>query len=317
MRILFAGTPEFAAEHLRFILDHYLPSHQGDEIIGVYTQPDRPAGRGKKLVSSAVKQLAELRNIPVYQPLSLRNDTAQQELTQLKPDILIVVAYGLILPKIILGVPQYGCINVHASLLPRWRGAAPIQRSIEAGDSEAGVTIMQMDEGLDTGDMLLKVSCAIENNDTAASLHDKLLALGCPALGAVLEQIKKHQLKPEKQNNTHSCYATKITKAEAKIDWSLPASVLERKVRAFNPFPIAFFELAGNAVRVWQAKSDAGITSALPGTILACGKEGIHVATGEKILVLQQLQLPGKKPLPTSDVLNGYSEWFSAGKILQ
>jgi methionyl-tRNA formyltransferase len=316
MRILFAGTPEFAAEHLRFLLDCYLPEHPDDRIVGVYTQPDRPSGRGKKLNSSPVKQLAEAHHLPVYQPVSFRNDPVQQEFIQLKADIMIVVAYGLILPKIILGAPQYGCINVHASLLPRWRGAAPIQRSIEAGDTETGVTIMQMNEGLDTGDILLKSSCSIENSDTTASLHTRLLALGGPALGTVLQQIKTHHLKPEKQNNTHSCYAPKITKIEAKINWSAPASVIERKVRAFNPFPISFFEVNDSPVRVWKVRALTEPTTAQPGTILSCSKEGIQVATGEKILLLQQLQLSGKKPMAVSDVLNGYSEWFSVGKVL-
>lgn len=316
MRILFAGTPDFAAEHLRFLLDHYLPAHPEDSMVAVYTQPDRPSGRGKKLTSSPVKQLAEARGLPVYQPISLRIDSTQQEFMQLKADIMIVVAYGLILPMAILSAPQYGCINVHASLLPRWRGAAPIQRAIEAGDTETGITIMQMNEGLDTGDILLKSSCPIESDDTAASLHNKLLTLGSQALNTVLQQIKIHQLKPEIQNSAYSCYAPKITKIEAKIDWSMPATIIERKIRAFNPFPISFFELNNNQVRVWQSRVLAEASSAQPGTILSCSKEGIRVATGGEILLLEQLQLPGKKILPVVDVLNGYADWFSVGKVL-
>jgi len=311
MRIVFAGTPEFAAEHLRFLINE-----KKYEVIGVYTQPDRPAGRGKNLTSSPVKRLAQTHALTVYQPETLRDANAQQVLANLKPDLMIVVAYGLILPKAVLSIPRYGCINVHASLLPRWRGAAPIQRAIEAGDTETGITVMQMDEGLDTGDMLLKSVCTIASDETTASLHEKLLVLGGPALGEVLQQIANNKLKPEKQNNKESCYAPKITKAEAKIDWTLPAEILERKIRAFNPFPISFFEVNNNMVRVWKGKFLNESTTAKPGTILSSAKEGIKVATSEKILLLEQLQLPGKKSLPVSDVLNGYAEWFSAGTIL-
>ena len=316
MRILFAGTPEFAAAHLRFLLDHYLPAHPDDTIVGVYTQPDRPSGRGKKLTASPVKLLAESCGLPVYQPLSLRNDEAQQAFVELGADIMIVVAYGLILPATILQAPRFGCINVHASLLPRWRGAAPIQRCLEAGDTETGVTIMQMDEGLDTGDMLLKCSCPIAHDETAASLHDKLLALGAPALGTVLAQIKSRQLTPEKQDNTHSSYASKISKTEAKINWSESAVVIARKIRAFNPFPISFFELDGEAVRIWQAQALTEASAATPGTILSCSKEGIRVASGEKILLLQQLQLSGKKPMSVAELLNGHADHFAIGKVL-
>jgi methionyl-tRNA formyltransferase len=316
MRILFAGTPEFAAEHLHFLLDNYLPNHNANNIIGVYTQPDRPAGRGRKLAGSPVKLLASAYKIPVFQPENLRDEASQQELINLNADLLIVVAYGLILPKIILDAPQYGCINIHASLLPRWRGAAPIQRAIEAGDTETGITIMQMDEGLDTGDMLLKVSCSIKNDDTASLLHDRLITIGCSAISTVLQQLETRKLTPEKQNHTQSCYAAKITKAEAKIDWTLPANIIERKIRAFNPFPIAFFELDGNTIRVWEATIINENTSATPGTILSLSKEGIAVATQTKILLLKQLQLPGKKPLHANEILNGHADWFPIGKII-
>lgn len=316
MRILFAGTPEFAAGHLRFLLDHYLPGQPDDHIVGIYTQPDRPSGRGKKLTASPVKQLAESRGLPVYQPLSLRDNAVQQTFAELNADIMIVVAYGLILPVAILQAPRFGCINVHASLLPRWRGAAPIQRCIEAGDTETGVTIMQMDKGLDTGDMLLKHTCPIASDETAASLHDKLLTLGAPALGTVLAQIKNRQLSPEKQDDTLSCYAAKINKAEAKINWSESAVLIARKIRAFNPFPISFFELNTESVRIWQARALNDTSTASPGTVLSCSREGIRVACGEKILLLQQLQLSGKKSLSVAELLNGHADHFVIGKVL-
>jgi methionyl-tRNA formyltransferase len=311
MRVVFAGTPGFAEEHLRFLLDH--TSH---EVIAVYTQPDRPAGRGKKITASPVKQLAEAHGLLVHQPSTLRDANAQQALINLNPDLMIVVAYGLILPKNILAIPRHGCINVHASLLPRWRGAAPIQRAIEAGDIETGVTIMQMDEGLDTGDSLLSISCAIEDIDTAATLHDKLSVLGCSALNEVLQQINNHELQPKKQDNARASYAQKISKVEAKIDWTLPATVLEKKIRAFNPHPVAFFEIDSDPVRIWGAACLNENTSQLPGTILSLSKEGIRIATGNKILLLEKLQLPGKKLMSVGDVLNGHAHHFSAGKIL-
>ena len=283
MRIVFAGTPEFAAAHLRFLIDKQY------QIVGVYTQPDRPAGRGKKLTASPVRQLAVAHALPVYQPETLRDENAQRELAELKPDLMIVVAYGLILPKAVLAIPRHGCINVHASLLPRWRGAAPIQRAIEAGDTESGITIMQMDEGLDTGSILLKKVCVLTPGETTASLQEKLVACGGPALGEVLQQIENNKLKPEKQNNEQSSYAKKISKAEAKMDWTLPAKVLEQKIRAFNPFPISFFEINHNIVRVWKAACMDENTSAKPGSILSISKAGIKVATGEKVLLLQQL----------------------------
>ncbi len=273
LRIIFAGTPDFAASHLQGLLD--AGEH---DIIAVYTQPDRPAGRGKKLKPSPVKALAEQQQLPVFQPASLRNEEAQQQLAELHADLMVVVAYGLLLPPPVLAVPRLGCINVHASLLPRWRGAAPIQRAIEAGDTDSGVTIMQMDIGLDTGDMLLKSRCAITAEDTAASLHDKLAELGVPALDNALRSLAAGEALPQKQDDALTCYADKISKAEALINWREPAELISRKIRAFNPFPIAFTLLNGERIKVWQATvlNDDG----QPGVISAADKNGIVVGCG-------------------------------------
>jgi methionyl-tRNA formyltransferase len=311
MRILFAGTPEFAAGHLRYLLE------QGfHEIVAVFTQPDRPAGRGKKMTASPVKELALSHHLPIYQPRSLRDNTVQEQIAQLTPDVIIVVAYGLILPENILTIPRFGCLNVHASLLPRWRGAAPIQRAIEAGDKQTGITIMQMDAGLDTGDMLLKVPCSIDTQDTAASLHDKLMALGCPALLTVLQNIDNGNVQWEKQNGRDACYAAKITKTEARLNWKLPAPTLQQKIRAFNAFPVAYFECDGLSIRVWEATVLNETSTKTPGTIVNCSHHGIDISTGAHILRLKQLQLPGKKILTAQELLNGYGNIFSIGKIL-
>jgi methionyl-tRNA formyltransferase len=311
LRVIFAGTPEFAAVHLRYLLDHHCC-----EIVAVFTQPDRPAGRGKKLTASPVKEVALAHQLPVCQPSSLRDKSAQEHICQLSADLMIVVAYGLILPGVVLETPRLGCINVHASLLPRWRGAAPIQRAIEAGDTETGITIMQMDEGLDTGDILLASRCSIEATDTGASLQGKLLALGGPALESALGCIANHALAPCKQDDSKSNYASKITKAEARLDWGLPADVLERKIRAFNPFPVAYFGTGENSTRIWQAQVVNQPSPAAPGTVLHSGKEGIRVATGKNQLLLQQLQQPGKKVMSAQDVLNGHASHFTVGSLL-
>lgn len=312
MRIVFAGTPEFAALHLQALLDDN--SH---EIVAVYTQPDRPAGRGKKLKSSPVKALAENHGLTIYQPLSLKDSEQQQILAQLNADIMVVVAYGLLLPPAILGTPKYGCINVHASLLPRWRGAAPIQRAIEAGDTESGITIMQMDVGLDTGDMLHTAHCSIEKIDTGGSLHDKLATIGPPALLATLQQVTQGAATPEKQNDALSNYAPKITKAEALIDWSQPAEALGRKVRAFNPFPVTYTTLNNERVRIWQAKLiTTDSKSKCPGTICKSDSQGIQVATGQGSLLITEIQLPGKKRLPVLEVLKSRADLFTPGTVL-
>lgn len=313
MRIVFAGTPEFAALHLQALLDDSSGNHK---IVAVYTQPDRPAGRGKKLTPSPVKALAEHRELPVYQPLSLKDSEQQQILADLNADIMVVVAYGLLLPPAILDTPKHGCINVHASLLPRWRGAAPIQRAIEAGDTETGVTVMQMDAGLDTGGMLYTSHCTIEKSDTGGSLHDKLAVIGPPALLTTLEQLAQGIAVAEKQNDSLSNYAPKITKQEALLDWSQPANLLECKVRAFNPFPVAYTTLGSDRIRIWQAELSNGYASDAPGTILEASNNGIKVNTKEGSLLITELQLPGKKRLPVSEVLKSRAELFSPGAVL-
>lgn len=307
LRLIFAGTPEFAAHHLQTLID------SEHEVIGVYTQPDRPAGRGKRLVGSPVKGLAERHNIPVFQPASLKSEEAQEELRQLNADIMVVVAYGLLLPQAVLDAPKYGCINVHASLLPRWRGAAPIQRALAAGDTESGVTIMQMDIGLDTGDMLVKATCPILNDDTGGSLHDRLLTLGGPALLDALEQIKTDRTQPEQQDDRLANYAHKLSKQEANIDWSLPATELALMIRAFSPFPVAYFLEGKDRVRVWDAVVVHHTVGNQPGSILKADANGLLIACGTQALLLKQLQLPGKKVLPFRDILNGHAQRFAVG----
>ncbi|MGX3065690.1 methionyl-tRNA formyltransferase [Ursidibacter arcticus] len=314
LNIIFAGTPDFAATHLQTLLNSQ------HNVIAVYTQPDKPAGRGKKLQASPVKQLAEQHNIPVYQPKSLRKEEAQAELQALNADVMVVVAYGLILPEAVLNAPKYGCLNVHGSLLPRWRGAAPIQRAIWAGDNETGITIMQMDIGLDTGDMLYKVTTPITPTETSATLYAKLAELAPPALIEVLNGLENGQFSPEKQQDELANYAEKLTKEEAKLDWNLTACQLERNIRAFNPAPIAYLTLVREGVeeriKIYQA-------NVLPhqaktaGTILAVDKNGIQIATQEGVLNITQLQPAGKKPMFIQDFLNGRSDWFTVGELLE
>ncbi len=308
MRIVFAGTPEFAAEHLKALL---ASQH---EIIAVYTQPDRPAGRGQKLMPSPVKQLAVDNGIPVLQPPTLRNAEAQAELAALAPDLMVVVAYGLILPQVVLDIPKHGCINSHASLLPRWRGAAPIQRAVQAGDAESGVTVMRMEAGLDTGPMLLKVSTPIGADDTGGSLHDRLAELGPPAVLQAIAGLDAGTLPGEVQDDALATYAHKLNKDEARIDWNRPAAELERLVRAFNPWPICHSSLAGEALKVLAANLAPGKGS--PGEILSASKDGLVVACGEGALSLTRLQLPGGKALNFSDLFNSRREKFTPGTVL-
>jgi len=306
MRIIFAGTPDFAAITLAALLAS--PHH----VAAVLTQPDRPAGRGKQLVASPVKQLALQHDIPVLQPLSLKADAIQQQLVDLGADVMVVVAYGLIIPQAVLDIPPLGCLNVHASLLPRWRGAAPIQRAIAAGDTQTGVTIMQMDAGLDTGDMLLHVKTPIDEQDTGGSLHDRLAQLGAQAL---LDALSRLPFDGQPQDDNTSCYATKLTKQEARIDWSQPSLALFNLIRAFNPWPVCHTTLEdGTVVRIWQANRIAG--KGKPGTILQADKSALVVATGDEALQLESIQLPGKRPMPARDVINGNPSLFVVGKHL-
>lgn len=312
LRIVFAGTPAFAAESLKALLQ------QGDhEIVAVYSQTDRPAGRGRELKASPVKQFALAHGLPVLQPVSLRTPEAQAELAALAPDLMIVAAYGLILPPEVLAIPRLGCLNVHASLLPRWRGAAPIQRAILAGDRETGITIMQMDAGLDTGAMRHMEHCPISPHDTGASLHDRLALLGGEALVAALELLQRGELPSAAQNEADACYAHKLSKEEARLDWSRPAAELARQVRAFNPVPVAYTELAGQTLRVWQASVSAETTTAPPGMIIAADRDGLRVAAGGgTVLQLETLQLPGGKPLAVLQLLNARREQLAPGQVL-
>jgi methionyl-tRNA formyltransferase len=308
LRIIFAGTPEFAAIHLEGLLQS---RHQ---VVAVYTQPDRPAGRGKKLQSSPVKKRAEEAGIPVFQPASLKPEQAQQELAQIGADVMVVVAYGLILPQAVLDIPHIACLNVHASLLPRWRGAAPIQRAIEAGDDETGITIMQMDAGLDTGNMLAGESCVIGQNSTAASLHDELAQIGVPLLLDVLKTLPEHLAAGQQQADELASYADKILKPEAQIDWSEETQLISRKIRAFNPFPVCHTFIGDDRVKIHLASPhDESSQETAPGTIVSASSEGIVVACGSGQLCITQLQLPGGKPLTAEQVLHAKSTLFAPG----
>jgi methionyl-tRNA formyltransferase len=310
LRIIFAGTPDFAARHLDALLS------SGHKVVGVFTQPDRPAGRGKKLMPSPVKVLAEEHGLPIYQPASLRPQENQQLVADLNADVMVVVAYGLILPKAVLDMPRLGCVNVHGSLLPRWRGAAPIQRSLWAGDAETGVTIMKMDVGLDTGDMLYKLACPITNEDTSATLYDKLADLGPQGLIETLQQLADNTATPEVQDEALVTYAEKLSKEEAQLDWSLSAAQLERCIRAFNPWPMSWMMIDDQPVKVWKASVIDGDTSEEPGTIIEVSKQGIQVATAKGILNLESLQPAGKKAMSAQDLLNSRREWFIPGNRL-
>lgn len=310
LRIIFAGTPDFAARHLDALLS------SGHKVVGVFTQPDRPAGRGKKLMPSPVKVLAEEHGLPIFQPASLRPQENQQLVADLNADVMVVVAYGLILPKAVLDLPRLGCVNVHGSLLPRWRGAAPIQRSLWAGDAETGVTIMKMDVGLDTGDMLFKLACPITNEDTSATLYDKLADLGPQGLIETLQQLADNTATPEVQDEALVTYAEKLSKEEAQLDWSLSAAQLERCIRAFNPWPMSWMMIDDQPVKVWKASVIDGDTSEEPGTIIEVSKQGIQVATAKGILNLESLQPAGKKAMSAQDLLNSRREWFIPGNRL-
>ncbi len=312
MRVIFAGTPEFAAIALQSL------QQAGHTISLVLTQPDRPAGRGMQLQPSAVKQFALAHQIPVAQPVSLRLDGKHPEVAQeahallaaTPHDVMVVAAYGLILPTSVLQIPPLGCLNIHGSLLPRWRGAAPIHRAIEAGDAQTGITIMQMDEGLDTGAMLLKESLTIAADDTTASLHDKLAAMGGRLIVEALARLEQGSLPAAPQPQEGISYAAKIAKEEAALDFSLPAVTLDRRIRAFNPFPGALAHMGATAIKIWRARPAVG--QGQPGTILAADAAGVVVACGEGALLLTELQKPGGKRLPAEQFLQGFA--LSAGQ---
>ncbi|MEK9765434.1 MAG: methionyl-tRNA formyltransferase [Thalassolituus sp.] len=310
LRIIFAGTPDFAAVHLKSLVD------SDHEVVAVYSQPDRPAGRGKKLQPSPVKQVALEHDIPVYQPLNFKDEADVDTLKSLNADVMVVVAYGLLLPKNVLDAPKYGCLNVHASLLPRWRGAAPIQRCIEAGDMVTGITIMQMDVGLDTGDMLSKVTTGISLDDTGGSLHDRLASMGPDALLKTLADVEAGTLAPEAQNDALANYAHKLTKQEALVDWQQDAEVLARRIRAFNPFPMAYTLLGDERIRVHAADALEKATQLTPGTIANVTSDGIEVACNEGVLRLTRIQLAGKKPMSVAEVINGQPNLFQPFYVL-
>ncbi len=303
-RIIFAGTPQFAVPSLLALL------HSQHQISAVYTQPDRKAGRGLQLQASPVKLIALEQGIPVYQPTTLKSAETQAQLQALQPDLMIVVAYGLLLPKPVLETPRWGCINVHASLLPRWRGAAPIQRALLAGDKVTGITLMQMDIGLDTGAMIVQRTCEIQLDDTGQTLHDKLANLGAQLLAETLDEIES--LPVTSQDDRQATYAKKLDKAEAQLDWQKPAVVLERQVRAFNPWPIAQAQLLNQTLRIWEAQALPALPTTQPvGSILACQRHGIDIVTAEGILRLLKIQKAGGKPISVNDFLNGHPEYIS------
>ncbi len=301
LRIIFAGTPDFSVPPLQALLDS---PHQ---VIAVLTQPDRPAGRGRKLSPSPVKQLAVKHEIEVLQPLTLRDESVQARIAQLDADLMVVVAYGLILPREVLVMPRLGCLNIHASLLPRWRGAAPIQRAILAGDDETGVAIMQMEAGLDTGPVWHARRVEIGEKETGGELHDRLSELGAKALMETLPMLESGDASPVSQAEDGIVYADKFSKEEGEIDWEMSAQSISRKVRAFNPWPVAWTGFNGNKLRVWQAQERPGDIAGMPGEVIAADKQGIVVQCGSGQLVIEILQLPGKRVMSAADFLNAHS----------
>jgi methionyl-tRNA formyltransferase len=312
LNIVFAGTPEFALPCLDALAasNHHLQA--------VYTQPDRPAGRGRKLQASAVKEWAQAHQLPIFQPLNFKQDDAVNELAAMAPDIMIVIAYGLILPRAVLGIPRFGCINVHASLLPRWRGASPIQQAVLHGDVETGVTIMQLDAGMDTGPMLARIPCTIGKN-TAGELHDRLSQIAAAPLLATLDAIASGQAHPEAQNNNLATHAPKINKEDASINWQKPAIDIDRQIRAFNPWPIAYTQVGDLTLRIHQARivMQSQSNEQKPGTVLSMGKHGMLVATGEHALMIERFQFPGAKAMSVADWLHAGRDQLYVNLVLQ
>ena len=305
MRVVFAGTPEFSVPCLQALYEH-----NNVEVIGVYTQPDRPAGRGKKVQQSPVKTRAIATGTPVFQPTSLRHSDQYLQLQALDMDLMVVTAFGMILPAQVLALPRFGCVNIHASLLPKWRGAAPIQRAIEAGDQETGVALMQMEEGLDTGPVLASKSIPITPEDTAGTLHDKLSALGGKLLGESLDGIAARSFTPEDQDDGAASYARKLSKSESPLNWNDSAIQLERRIRAYHPWPMTHAQLGDLTIKIHTARTGTPEThksDAAPGTVLGASRDGIIVATGDGCLCLERLQKPGGKPMTAGDFLNGVS----------
>lgn len=312
MKIIFAGTPEFALPALKKLLnsDH--------EICAVYTKPDKPSGRGQKVSPSPIKTFALESNLPIYQPESLKNPESQKEMQELNADLLVNVAYGMLLPKQILNIPKFGCINIHPSLLPLWRGAAPIQRSILAGDTITGVTIMEMDVGLDTGDIYKQTELPIDTKDTSTTLFNKAATLGSEMLLEVINKIENKTAITIKQDNSKSTYANKISKDEAKIDWSKSAKEIDQMIRAFNPWPIAYMEFHNKNIRIWESDYISHSNSTTPpGTIINTNKNSIDVMTGSGLLRILKIQIPGSKILSSEQILNGHKDTFTIGKVLE
>jgi methionyl-tRNA formyltransferase len=312
VRLVFAGTPDFAATSLQSLIA------AGHTIAGVYTQPDRPSGRGRRLAPSPVKQVALDAGLPVFQPDNFKQPEAAAELACLQPEVMVVAAYGLILPSSVLTIPRHGCLNIHASLLPRWRGAAPIQRAIAAGDEETGITIMQMDKGLDTGDMLYKVTATITAEDTGGTLHDRLAVLGGAAITEALARLAAGKLAPERQDDSQACYARKLAKADGQIDWSRPAADIARQIRAFNPWPGSYTDLGDQRIRVHQARALPGsVTAKLPvGDVVSRAREGIDIVCNDGLLRIEQLQIPGARPQSAGDLINSGKPLLLPGQEL-
>jgi methionyl-tRNA formyltransferase len=300
MKVIFAGTHDFAVPALQMLIE------SGHDICAVYTQPDRPSGRGRKCLPSPIKQLALDAGLTVLQPETLKQPEEQQRMAALEPDVLVVVAYGLILPQAILDIPRSGCINIHGSLLPRWRGAAPIHRALMAGDDETGITIMKVVQKLDAGDMLYKLACPIRSDDTSSDLHDKLALMGAEGLKIVLQQIEQGGLKPEVQDESLVTYAHKLEKSEAILDWNQPAVVLDRQIRGLNSWPVAQTTYQGQILRIWRSRLSNQSHQLSPGQVQVDGKQ-LLVATGDGLLELLEVQLPGGKRIDSQAFLNAHS----------